>query len=101
MINCEIINNPAKGTLRILERRVMDPEIKKMIQENKIESLALVQDKVSKIIALADDAEKTAAVLTAEVTGACPQHLTTILIVGSTSAVQMVVERFRRMSHMK
>ena len=60
MINCEIINNPTKGTLKILARRIADREIREKLNTESIESIALIQGRVSKIIAIADDAEKTA-----------------------------------------
>ncbi len=96
MINCEIINNPTKGTLKILARRIADREIREKLNTESIESIALIQGRVSKIIAIADDAEKTADVTAVEVTGSCPQHLTIIALIGSLSAVHTVVERIER-----
>ncbi len=93
MINCEVINNPTEGTLKILSRRIIDRDVRERLGSERIESVALIQGRVSRIIALADEAEKTADVTAAEVTGACPQHLTVIALIGSLSAVHTVVER--------
>ena len=43
MINCEIINNPTKGTLKILARRIADREIREKLNTESIESIALIQ----------------------------------------------------------
>ena len=43
MINCEVINNPTEGTLKILSGRIIDRDVRERLGSERIESVALIQ----------------------------------------------------------
>jgi len=105
MLSCEIINSPSPGTISILKRKVIDKEIRTIIEETRVESVGLIQGQLAQIIVASDIAAKGADVHVSEISGSCPQHITMIALFGSTSAVRtamnMVKDKISCKSGMK
>ena len=75
MLTIKILNSPSQGTMRILQRKVCDDQIKEMLQNEKVRAIGLVQGSVVDIIMAADIAEKASNVEISEINGNCPQHI--------------------------
>ncbi len=88
MLNIKIINNPAKGTIRLLLRKISDEPVKDYLKNGAVDALGLIQGPLAEIVAAADIAEKASDVQIAEITGSCPQHITMIGVFGETSSVK-------------
>lgn len=54
MLTVKILNSPSKGTMRILQRKVCDDQIKEMLQNEKVRAIGLVQGSVVGVIMAAD-----------------------------------------------
>ena len=87
MLTYQMIQHPSKGVLRLLKSRVQGKECKEWIEAQKIDAVGLIQGQLASIIVAMDIAEKAANIRAAEVHGVCPQHITLIAVMGSTSAV--------------
>lgn len=87
MLNIKIINNPSKGTIRLLLRKIGDEQVKEYLNSGSVNSLGLIQGQLAEIVAAADIAEKASSVQVAEIAGSCPQHITMIGVFGETSSV--------------
>ena len=87
MLTIKILNSPSKGTMRIIQRKVCDDQIKEMLENGKVTAIGLVQGNVAEIIMAADVAEKASNVETSEISGNCPQHITMIGVFGDVAAV--------------
>ena len=96
MLSCEIINNPSKGTIDILRRKVPDQGLKENLACRSIEAVALIQGPIAQIIAAADTAEKSADVMAVEIRGTCPQHITVVALFGTISAVSIAVKEISK-----
>lgn len=88
MLSCEIINSPSRGTVAILKRKVLEKEIRTLLDETRVESVGLIQGQLARIIVASDIAMKSADILVSEISGSCPQHITMIALFGTTSAVK-------------
>jgi ethanolamine utilization microcompartment shell protein EutS len=95
MLTVKILNSPSKGTMRILERKVCDDQIKEMIQNRKVMAIGLVQGSVADVIMAADVAEKASNVEISEINGNCPQHITMIGVFGDIAAVNEAINAIR------
>lgn len=96
----EIINAPTKNTVRLLSPRV-DADLRERLESTSWDALALVSDGLVSLFAYADIAEKAADVLVVEIRGACPQHVSMLAILGSTSAVNAAVDAIVRYDEQK
>lgn len=95
MLTIKILNNPSKGTMRILQRKVCDDQIKEMLLNEKVMAIGLVQGSVAEIIMAADVAEKASNVEISEINGNCPQHITMIGMFGDVTAVNEAINAIR------
>jgi len=95
MLTIKILNSPSQGTMRILQRKVCDDQIKEMLQNEKVRAIGLVQGSVADIIMAADIAEKASNVEISEINGNCPQHITMIGMFGDVAAVNEAINAIR------
>jgi hypothetical protein len=95
MLLCEIINSPSPGTVSILKRKVLDKEVRTLLDANRVEAVGLIQGQLAQIIVASDIAAKGADILVSEISGSCPQHITMIALFGATSAVRTAVNTVR------
>lgn len=86
-----IINAPHPDVLQMLQRR-MPPHGRAWVQAHRVDSVGLIQVPVPDIFYLSDLALKAADVFTVEVYGTCPQHITSLAILGETSSVRMAMD---------
>ena len=95
MLTIKILNSPSKGTMRILQRKVCDDQIKEMLQDEKVRAIGLVQGSVADVIMAADVAEKASNVEISEINGNCPQHITMLGIFGDIAAVNEAINAIK------
>ena len=95
MLTIKILNSPSQGTMRIIQRKVCDEQMKVMLQNEKVRAIGLVQGSVADIIMAADVAEKASNVEISEINGNCPQHITMIGLFGDTAAVNEAINAIR------
>jgi len=86
----ELILSPSADCCRILCRRMGLDE--GCFQNENWAGALLVQGKVAQIIAAADVSTKSANVAAREVWGNCPQHITTIALVGDIAEVKQALK---------
>lgn len=98
MLNIKIINNPSKGTIRLLLRKISDEQVKEYLNNGTVNSLGLIQGQLAEIVAATDIAEKASSVQIAEITGSCPQHITMIGVFGETSSVEESIKAVQNWS---
>ncbi len=91
MAEGRIIYNPSKFVLNMFYRK-MNAESRADIQEKKYEAIGLFQTTVSGVLYYADRVFKTSNVYPVEITGSCPQHITTLAFFGDTSAVETAMK---------
>ena len=87
-----LIKSPTEGTKRALIKR-MGIEGKEVIEN--VDAIGLAQGKLIDMIYAIDIAEKAAGVVVEDIKGVCPQHMTSIAILGDTSAVQSAIEEIK------
>lgn len=95
-MNFRLIKSPTEGTKRALIKR-MGIEGKEVIEN--VDAIGLAQGKLIDMIYAIDIAEKAAGVIVEDIKGVCPQHMTSIAILGDTSSVQSAIEEIK--SNMK
>lgn len=86
-MSSRIINAPRPDVLRMLERR-MPREAREELQARSFNAVGLVQATIPNLFYFADIAQKASHVFVTELTGNCPQHITTLAVFGETSAVR-------------
>lgn len=86
-----IINAPVPDTLAMLKRRV-PPDFRKRLDEMSVDAVGLVMLPIPDLYYFADLASKSANVLVSEITGTCPQHVTTLGIFGEIAAVSEAMQ---------
>lgn len=91
-----IINAPHPDVLLMLQRR-MPPHGRAWVQANRVDSVGLMQVPVADLFFFSDMALKAADVFTVELYGTCPQHVTSLAILGETSSVRMAMETIEAM----
>lgn len=84
----KVINSVSPGTLGILSRRIEDKNIKEMIDQKKVSSVGLCQGDIADILIASDIAEKASNIISAEISGTCPQHIICLGIFGDTASVE-------------
>lgn len=89
------IHRPSQGTLNIVKRKTYDKNILNMVEHDEVESLGICQGSVIEIIKASDIAEKAANVISFEINGSCPQHMTCLAIIGKTSAVMKAIDAIK------
>lgn len=90
-MKCRVINAPRPEVVRMLERR-MPAEARTRLGERPVEAVGLVQTSVVDLFFYADLAQKASNVFATELSGSCPQHITTLAVFGETSAVQAAMQ---------
>lgn len=85
-----IINAPRPETVQMLERK-MSAEARALLRETTFNAVGLVQLSIPDLYFFADLVMKTSPVLSVELHGTCPQHVTTLAFFGETSAVRMAM----------
>lgn len=88
----KLIKSPTDGVKRALSKR-MGAEGRAVLEE--VSAIGLMQGKLIEMIYAIDIAEKSAGVLVEDIKGVCPQHMTSIAILGDTSSVQSAIEEIK------
>lgn len=83
------IKSPTEGTKRSLSKR-MGVEGKEALKD--ASAIGLMQGKLIEMVYAIDVAEKSANVIVEDIKGICPQHMTSIAILGDTASVQSAIE---------
>jgi hypothetical protein len=96
-MNARIINAPRPEVMHMLERR-MPAEARARLQEGPFNAVGLVQTNLTDLYYFADLAQKASNVFTVELSGSCPQHITTLALFGETSAVHTAIQAIRNQS---
>lgn len=91
LTNSKIINSPSTEVIKMLKRH-MSIEVKQQLDEYKFNTIALINSTIPNIFYYADVAKKAGNVLVAELTGNCPQHVTTLALFGDVSAVESAIK---------
>ncbi|WP_194189469.1 BMC domain-containing protein [Clostridium chrysemydis] len=88
----KLIKSPTEGTKRALIKR-MGIEGKEAIEN--VDAIGLMQGKLIEMIYAIDVAEKAAGVIVEDIKGTCPQHMTSIAILGDTASVESAIEEIK------
>lgn len=88
----KLIKSPTDGVKRALSKR-MGPEGREVIEN--ISTIGLMQGKLIEMVYAIDIAEKSAGVIVEDIKGICPQHMTSIAILGDTASVQSAIEQIK------
>ncbi|WP_321344292.1 BMC domain-containing protein [Breoghania sp.] len=91
MMNTRIINAPHGEVLQMLQRR-MPPHGRAYVRDHSVGSIGLIQCNITDLFFYSDVAMKASDVFTVEVYGTCPQHVTSLAILGETSAVRTAMD---------
>lgn len=86
MLITRLIRAPRPGTVEMLLRRVV-PSARKAIEGQRFDAVGLVQTDLASLFYFADMGQKAGNVTAVEITGNCPQHISTIAFFGDTAAV--------------
>lgn len=87
----KIINQPSLNTVEIIRNRARN---KGSIKDT-IDSIGLVDGSVIDLLVACDIAEKSADVTVVELTGSCPQHFSSLAILGSIGAVKNAINSIK------
>ncbi len=87
-----IIDRPSSGALNIVKRKCFDKRTQDYIENSKVEAMGVCQGSVLEIVVAGDIAEKRGDVLAGELNGTCPNHITCLVVLGSTSAVKSAMK---------
>ncbi len=90
-MNRHIIYAPGPDVRRMIERR-MPQDFRVQVQGMSYDAVGLVQAPIAALFYYADLASKASGVLVVEITGSCPQHLTTLAFFGETAAVATAMQ---------
>lgn len=88
----QIIKQPSRGVIKILENRCLAGDF---FKDRAFDTIGLVQGKLTQMLLAADIAEKASGVDVLEIKGVCPQHFTMIAIFGDTAAVTEAMDRIK------
>ncbi|PTW58996.1 BMC domain-containing protein [Breoghania corrubedonensis] len=91
MMSIRIINAPHSEVLQMLQRR-MPPHGRAYVRDHSIGAVGLVQSNITDLFFFSDVAMKAADVFTVEIYGTCPQHVTSLAVVGELSAVRTAMD---------
>lgn len=90
-MNSRIINAPRPDVIRMLERR-MPQWAQDTLRGCPFNAVGLVQASIPDIFYYADIAQKASNVFVTELSGNCPQHLTTLAVFGEVSSVRTALD---------
>lgn len=88
----KLIKSPTDGVKRALSKRI-GVEGRNVLEE--ASAIGLMQGKLIEMLYAIDIAEKAAGVLVEDIKGICPQHMTSIAILGDTSSVQSAIDEIK------
>ena len=88
--NLRIITGPDPRVMEMICRR-LPVDLRKELSGKSFAAIALVNANVPSIYYFADVAQKASAVVAAELSGTCPQHVTTLALFGDISAIRTAV----------
>ncbi|MGR6979973.1 BMC domain-containing protein [Testudinibacter sp. P27/CKL/0425] len=86
-----LISAPSQEVLNMMKRR-MSSEARTLVGQQYIDAVGLLMLSIPELYFYADLAAKSANVIVSEITGSCPQHVTTLAILGEISAVKIAME---------
>ncbi len=86
-----IINAPTPEVMAMLGNRLRS-DAREQVDRYNYRAVGLVQTNVADLFYFADVAGKASSVFTAELTGNCPQQLTTLAVFGEISAVRVAMQ---------
>ena len=86
-----IIDRPSMGAKNIVKRKCFDKRMQEAVDSN-IESMGICQGQVLEIVVASDIAEKRGDVLAGELNGTCPNHMTCLVVIGTTAAVKAAMK---------
>ena len=87
MLTIRIILAPDSGTVNLLSRRT-GPDGKVRLQEKRPGAIGLFEARLPDLYYYADCAFKASNVAAIEISGNCPQHVSTIALLGDVEAVR-------------
>lgn len=91
MAEGRIIYNPGEAVIKMFKRK-MSPESREMLDEKKFNAIGVFQTSVASVLFYADRVVKVSNVLPVEISGSCPQHITTLAFFGETTAVETAMK---------
>lgn len=91
MMHARIINAPRPEVVQMLARR-LPPDLRALIKDQRFDAVGLVQTSLPDIYFYADLAGKASDVLTVELFGSCPQHISVLAFFGETAAVRTAMQ---------
>ena len=91
MMSIRVINAPHEEVLQMLQRR-MPPHGRAFVRDHSIGAVGLVQSNITDLFFFSDVAMKAADVFTVEIYGTCPQHVTSLAVMGELSAVRTAMD---------
>ena len=94
-LNARVIHAPSDGVLEMLNKR-LTPTARTSLDTFKFNCVALINTSIPNIFYYADRALKSGAVFAAELSGTCPQHITTLALFGEVSAVMAAMDTINR-----
>lgn len=86
-----IINGPLDLVKKMIISRLPHDDQQSLGNES-FNAIALVNTNIPNVFFFADMAKKAAAVDVSIMSGTCPQHITTLVILGDVSAVRTAIE---------
>ncbi|MDH2999098.1 hypothetical protein A1D22_04375 [Pasteurellaceae bacterium LFhippo2] len=86
-----IINGPTPEVMTMMKRH-MSSDGRARLGDSAVASVGLIMVSIPELYFYADLASKSSNVIVAEVFGGCPQHITTLAILGEVSAVRIAIE---------
>lgn len=78
-------------------KRHMSADGRARLGDTPVNSVALMMVSIPELYFYADLANKSANVIVAEIFGGCPQHITTLAILGEVSAVRIALDAIEEM----
>lgn len=90
-MNVRIINAPQPEVLKMIQRR-MPPHGRTWVNDNAVGAVGLIQSSVTDLFFFSDLAMKASDVYAVEIYGTCPQHVTTLAIMGEISSVRTAMD---------
>ncbi|MDT8899670.1 hypothetical protein [Anaeroselena agilis] len=91
MIFTRTIRAPRPGTMAMLTRR-MASEAREQLADRRFDAVGLVQTNLPCLFYYADIAQKAGNVIAVEITGNCPQQVSTIALFGSNEAIDAAMK---------
>jgi len=91
MMSIRVVNAPHQEVLQMLQRR-MPPHGRAHVRDHSIGAVGLVQSNITDLFFFSDVAMKAADVFTVEIYGTCPQHVTSLAVLGELSAVRTAMD---------